>query len=128
MAVKRFKKKSRIGLTVILLIVLAICGFVFWKTYKLGIERESLQGQLAQIESQTEHEKRRNLDIINEIKYRNTDDYIEDQARDMFGLRSKDETIFKPGDVEKNQITDNKQETDKNQETDPDRETEDDEQ
>ena len=35
-------------------------------------------------------------DIVNEIKYRETDDYIEDQAREALGLRYPDEIILVP--------------------------------
>ena len=106
MTAGKIKKKGRIGLLIILVLVLVICVFAYYKTKNLSAERESLEGQLAQIESQIERENRRNTDITNEIKYRNTDDYIEDQARDIFGLRGKDETIFKPGDPEENKTTD----------------------
>ena len=44
--------------------------------------------------------KRENVAINNEIKYRQTDDYIRDQARDTFGLRDEDETIFLPGETD----------------------------
>ena len=100
MAVRKLNKGSKIGLSIILIIVFLICGFVFWKTYQLKEEREKLDNQLAQIESQIEYEKRQTQAITNDIKYRRTDDYIEDQARDIFGLRDPDETIFKPEEKE----------------------------
>ena len=77
-----------------------ICGFVFWKTHQLGQERKELDSQLAQVQEQIDYENKQNQTIKNEIKYRQTDDYIEDQARDTFGLRDSDETIFKPGSVD----------------------------
>lgn len=100
MAVRKLKKQSRVGLAVILIAVMLICGFVFWKTYQLGKEREELDRQLSQVQNQIEYENKQNQTIRNEIKYRQTDDYIEDQARDTFGLRDPDETIFKPGSTE----------------------------
>ena len=84
-------------MAVILIVVMLICLFVFWKTRQLGKEREELDRQLAQIQEQIYNENKQNQTIKNEIKYRQTDDYIEDQARDTFGLRDPDETIFKPG-------------------------------
>ena len=97
MAVKGLKNESKIWLAIILVAAMIICGFVFWKTCLLQDEQEKLDNQLNQIRTQIEYEKRQNQAISNEIKYRQTDDYIEDQARDIFGLRDSDETIFKPG-------------------------------
>ena len=105
MATSKVKKQSRIGLAVILVAVMLICGFVFWKTRQLNKEREELDRQLAQVQTQIEDEKRQNQTINNEIKYRQTDDYIEDQARDTFGLRDPDETIFKPGKADSSEET-----------------------
>ena len=97
MAGKKLKKQSRVGLAVILVAVMLICGFVFWRTRELEKDKAELDNQLAQIQEQIDYENRQNQSINNEIKYRQTDDYIEDQARDTFGLRDEDETIFKPG-------------------------------
>ncbi|MBO4509820.1 MAG: septum formation initiator family protein [Lachnospiraceae bacterium] len=97
MAAIKLKKRSRVGLAVILIAVMLICGFVFWRTRELEKDKAELDNQLAQIQDQIDYENRQNQAITNEIKYRQTDDYIEDQARDTFGLRDEDETIFKPG-------------------------------
>ena len=96
MAVRGLKNESKIWLIVILVAAMIICGFVFWKTCLLQEGKERLDNQLDQSQTQIEYEKRQNQAINNEIKYRQTDDYIEDQARDIFGLRDSDETIFKP--------------------------------
>ena len=97
MAEKKFKNGSRVGLAIILIAVMLICGFVFWKTHMLEKDLDTLDQRLEQIKEEIENENRQNQSINNEIKYRQTDDYIEGQARDTFGLRDEDETIFKPG-------------------------------
>jgi len=99
MAGKR-KFKHRWGLIIIFFVVLAICGFIYWKTCDLKNEVESRNQQVENIKSQIEDAKRENTSINYEIKYRHTDDYIEDQARDTFGLRDEDETIFVPGQAD----------------------------
>ena len=38
--------------------------------------------------------------MLDEAKYKQTDDYVEDRARDIFGLRDEDDVIFKPGKTE----------------------------
>ncbi len=94
------KKSSKLGMAVILVVVFLICGFIYWKTRSLKSEVDSLNQQVENIETQIEDAKRENVAINNEIKYRQTDDYIKDQARDTFGLRDEDETIFLPGNTD----------------------------
>jgi len=96
------KKHGRLGLAVILIVVLLICGFIFWKTMLLKDEVDALNSEERSIQEDIEKAKRDQTAITNEIKYRQTDDYIEDQARDIFGLRNADETIFLPGNTEEN--------------------------
>ena len=81
MAEKKFKNGSRVGLAIILIAVMLICGFVFWKTHMLEKDLDTLDQRLEQIKEEIENENRQNQSINNEIKYRQTED----------------ETIFKPG-------------------------------
>jgi len=97
MATKKLKRSSRWGLAVILIVMLFICGFIFWKTMALEEETAALDHRYSNIQTQIEDEYRKNASINNDIRFRQTDDYIKDQARNIFGLRDPDETIFLPG-------------------------------
>lgn len=96
---KNKKKKARLG-TVILtaVIALVLCGLLFWGTMSSNKKIEKLDEELTVTEQQISAEERRRTEIENEIKYRQTDDYIEDEARKIFGLRDPDDTIFLPGE------------------------------
>ena len=87
---------KRWGLTVIVVVVLLLCGFIYWKTMSLKDEVEALNEKYESLQEDIEAAKRETIATENKIKYYQTDDYIEDQARDIFGLRDSDETIFKP--------------------------------
>ena len=97
---KKAKNSSKWGMAVILVVVVLICGFIYWKTRSLRSEVDSRNQQIESIQTQIEDAKRENVAINNEIKYRQTDEYIRDQARDTFGLRDEDETIFLPGETD----------------------------
>ena len=88
--------RNRFGLAAILIVVMLICGFIFFKTREIKEEANALNQEEAGIRAQIEEETRKKNDLENEIKYRQTNDYIEDQAREIFGLRDPDETILKP--------------------------------
>ena len=98
MAGNQNKNKRRWGLAFILIAVMLICGFIYWKTILLERDLSEKNQQKAAIEKEIEEEKRRNQELNNEMRYRQTDDYIKDKAEDIIGLRDPDETIFRPGD------------------------------
>ena len=68
MAEKKFKNGSRVGLAIILIAVMLICGFVFWKTHMLEKDLDTLDQRLEQIKEEIENENRQNQSINNEIK------------------------------------------------------------
>ncbi|MBR4276895.1 MAG: septum formation initiator family protein [Lachnospiraceae bacterium] len=107
----KMRKKGRWGLAVILVAVLLICGFIYWKTMDMEKEVDVRGQEYQSIQNDIEKAKREQIAIKNEIRYRQTDDYVEDQARDIFGLRGSDETIFIPGDPEKNAVNQDSAET-----------------
>ena len=98
MARKNKKPNKRWGLFFILLAVMLICGFIYWKTILMEGDLNEKNQEKTIIEKQIEEEKRKNQELTDEMKYRQTDDYIKDKAKDAIGLRDPDETIFRPGD------------------------------
>lgn len=94
------KKRKGGGLSaaIIIVITLLLCGLLYYKTIQLDKERDAIVDETATIKNKTEIAKIERQNIENEIKYRETDDYIEDQAREIFGLRDPDDTIFVPQD------------------------------
>lgn len=94
------KKSGAVGITLIGIVVLLICGLLIAKTNSLKTELEAKQTELAGINADIAAEQSNTEDIRNEIRYHQTDEYIEDQARDLLGLTYPDDIIIKP-DTEK---------------------------
>lgn len=92
----RQKGKSGFGLFITVVIVLLICGLIGWRISELNKTLESKENELAAINSEIDRASEKTKDIENEIKYRQTDDYIEDVAKDSLGLRYPDEIILVP--------------------------------
>jgi len=100
MAKKQMKTKSRLGLICVMLVVLLICGFIYFKTTELKNELLVLNSRLDSIQEDINLAKKKQEDLKNEEKYRQTDDYKKDEAKDIYGLRDPDETIFLPNEPE----------------------------
>lgn len=95
------KKKKKSGLTVMITIIitLLLCGLLIYRTDKLRKEKDAIVDECNTVNEQLEVAKIDRQNITNEIKYRETNDYIEDQAREIFGLRDSEDTIFVPEDA-----------------------------
>ncbi len=89
------KKRVGWGITLIAIIALAIIAIIMQKTRTLDDSLDSRKEILASYQTQIEEEKLRTTEIENEIRYRETDEYIKDEAREIFGLHDPNEVIFK---------------------------------
>ena len=93
---KMNKKYSKRGISIIVVIVLLIIGLIAMKTNSLRSELTDRETELTTLEQKIT-EAREETDAINkEIIYRQTDEYIEDRAREDLGLRHEDEIILRP--------------------------------
>lgn len=93
---RRRGRSSRAAMGLIVIIVMFICLLIMVKTNTLSDSLEAKEARLAQINVEIARAGEETKDIQNEIKYRETDDYIEDQARESLGLRYPDEVILVP--------------------------------
>lgn len=93
---KKRRGKSRRALGLIFVFVLICCAVLFVKTYGLKSVLNSKQSELASINDSIAAAEEETGRIKTEINYRQTDDYIEDQARESLGLRYPDEIILVP--------------------------------
>ncbi len=89
-------RSSRAAMGLIVIIVMFICLLIMIKTNSLSETLEAKEARLAQINLDIARAGEETKDIENEIKYRETDDFIEDQARESLGLRYPDEIILVP--------------------------------
>lgn len=89
---------SRMGMTIIVVIVVLICILICYKTTGLSETLLRKQNELAEVNASILKAREDTVRIENEIKYRETDDYIEDKARENLGLRYPDEIIIVPSE------------------------------
>ena len=94
----RAKKSSRRAAGIIFFVVVILCLLLYVKTEGLQSVLNGKQDELASINAKIQEAEEDTDTIKNEIKYRETDDYIEDQARESLGLRYPDEIILVPQD------------------------------
>ena len=80
----------------IVIIVMFICILIMVKTETLSKTLAAKEARLEQINTEIAKAGEDTKAIENEIKYRETDDFIEDQARTSLGLRYPDEIILVP--------------------------------
>ncbi len=92
------RKYSKKGISIIVVIVLFLVGIIAFRTNALKKELQAKEQELARTTQNVSKAREETLDIENEIKYRQTDEYIEDQARENLGLRYADEIIVVPGE------------------------------
>lgn len=95
---RRYKKGTGIG--IISFVVLILCGIVTYSRIGLTEERSKNEVTIQRLQQQIDKQDERALEIDNYRIYVNSNQYIEDIARDKLGLVYKDEVIFKEKDPE----------------------------
>jgi cell division protein DivIC len=75
--------------------VLSICAIVTYKQQSLDLAEAKADEKIEQLNKQIEDEKQRAEDIEEKKAYVQTKKFIEEMAREKFGLVYKDEIIFK---------------------------------
>ncbi|MCR5429336.1 MAG: septum formation initiator family protein [Lachnospiraceae bacterium] len=93
---RRKGRSSRAAMGIIVIIVMFICVLILVKTEKLTSDLNAKNDIIKQLDASIAAANEKTKTIENEIKYRETDDYIEDQAREALGLRYPDEIILVP--------------------------------
>ncbi|MCQ2495880.1 MAG: hypothetical protein MJ131_04740 [Lachnospiraceae bacterium] len=93
-------KEGRASVVITVVIALLICGWLFKITMDLRNTEKSLDEALVILEEQKAAARQEHTNLENEIAYRETDDYVKDQAKEIFGLRDPEDTIFIPGSDE----------------------------
>jgi cell division protein DivIC len=93
--IKRKIKKRRTGLRLIALVVLLLCGIVFYGRIELNAKMAKSEEKLTSFENQLSKEKEREKEIEEYGVYVHTNEFVEDLAREKLGLVYEDEIIFK---------------------------------
>jgi len=94
---KRSRKniQHRLSMRIIAVLLFAVCGILFYKTYQVDQKIDQYAAVKDDINTQIANEKSDQKDIKDQISYINSNEYIEEQAREKLGLVFDNEIIFK---------------------------------
>ena len=96
---ERLKKQRRSTLAgmIIAIIVVVALGVVLWRG-KAGLEEKNAdyQAQITELQSQIDDENKRSDELSEYEKYVKTKKFVEEIAKNIFGLIYPDELVFKP--------------------------------
>lgn len=100
--VSRTKKKknirltTRMGMFIVVGCLALLTIVVIYKAQDLKSQKESLQVQAAELQTQLETAKQDYKKLEQREEYMKTDEYVEDVARSQLGLIYPDEIVVKP--------------------------------
>lgn len=94
----RKQRKRRIGFYIIALTVLIICGVVSYSRYSLDRKYEELLQQKQALELSIQEEEERSEEIEEYSVYVKTMRFYIDVAREVLGLKEKDDILIKEGE------------------------------
>lgn len=80
----------------VIVLTLVLCGTMLYKQNTLRAQGKEYASQISELKKEKKEltEKKKDLEAFKE--YVKTDDYIEETAREKFGLVHKGEIIFEP--------------------------------
>ncbi len=94
------KRKQRTSLYIVVLVVGIVLSFLAVEGYYLRADCQKKMSEKAQLQAKKERLLEEREQIKKDAAYMQTDEYIEDVAREKFGLVYEDEIIFKPEENE----------------------------
>ena len=99
-SMKRRKQKRRTSLYLVMLVIGLFLTTLVVQGVNLRANCQKLSTEQAQLEEKKKSLEKEQEEIKDEAAYRKTDKYIEDVAREKFGLVYDNEIIFKAEDAE----------------------------
>lgn len=94
--VKKDRSKRRRGLFLVIVIVLVLCGFLSYKRVELEKQQKKVHEQYETAVENRDAEEERKEDLEEFKIYSQTKKYVEDIAREKFGLVYEDEVVLEP--------------------------------
>ncbi len=85
---------NRTSMILISIVVIAMTIIVGYSVYGLNQERKAQEETIANLESEIEAEEKRKEEIEAYKEYTETDEFVEDTAREKLGLVYEDEQVF----------------------------------
>ncbi len=91
-------KKRKTGISVLAIIVLVICAIIMFRTIQVNNELKEEKQRLDRVTSEYDDALLEEQDIAAQKEYQQTEEYIEDEARNKMGLVYPDEILIVPED------------------------------
>ncbi|MBQ4232891.1 MAG: septum formation initiator family protein [Lachnospiraceae bacterium] len=95
---QRNRVKTKKGMWIVVLVTLVICGALFYGMSKLEVKQKALAVEQARLEQCIEEAKDKSKELDNQKAYMQTDEYVEEVAREKLGMVKDDEILFRAGD------------------------------
>lgn len=92
---KRRKRRNRTGLYLIMTVVLLFCATLGIHSISLRADCQTMQVQKQELEAKKAELEKEKKSIQEQKAYMETNEYIEQVARDKFGLVYDNEIVFK---------------------------------
>lgn len=92
---KRRRRKNRAGLYLVMLVAALFVGTLAVHGYTLRANCQKLATEQSNLKEKKKSLEKEQEDIKEQAEYRKTDQYVEDVAREKFGLVYDNEIIFK---------------------------------
>lgn len=92
---KKVQRRNRTGLYLVMLVAAIFVGTLAVHGYTLRENCQRLATEQQNLKEKKKDLKREREKIKEQSAYRNTDQYIEDMAREKFGLVYDNEVVFK---------------------------------
>ena len=90
------KKLSPYTIAGIVALCVILCGTVTYKTYLLKRQSEAYQKRIEQLKNDQAEQKEREEELKEFENYVETDEYVEEIAREKLGLVHEGEIVFRP--------------------------------
>ncbi len=92
---KRRKRRNRTGLYLVMTVVLLFCATLGVHSISLRADCRTMQEQKQELEAKKSELEKEKKSIQEQKAYMETNEYIEQVARDKFGLVYDNEIVFK---------------------------------
>lgn len=95
---KNNRRERRTGVFMITGVVLILCFILTYNSFDMKASLREKSAEIEELQAQVDEQEQLKEELAKESEYINSDDYIEQIARDKLGLVNDNEIVFKKQD------------------------------
>lgn len=95
---QRNRVKTKKGMWIVILVTVIVCGALLYGRAELNNKEKALAAEQLRLEQSIEDAKAESKELDNQKSYMQTDEYVEEVAREKLGMVKDDEILFRAGD------------------------------